>query len=308
MKRINRTLTAAVLAGSLALGGTAVASAQIPAVFELDGTTYQRQPDGSYKSTSELGSTSLTADQAQAAWERLQEKEAPADNLDESPTTTIQLGDEEEAPAPAPENPDPAPAGPSKVDTPIDNGTGGSEQGSAKPEAPGSEKPETPGSEKPESGKDEPGKPSGTETAPTGGSQAPSTPANDADFDTEKLAWLALPAALVIGGVTWYLAKDGKTYVKTEEAAQKDAPSTEEKAASEQMLKENKDEVIAQGGKVAESTADKAQGQAESAGQAQSRGISAETGSNTVARGLAALAIAAMIAAGAFVARRKLFI
>lgn len=277
MKHINRALTAAVLAGSLALGGTAVASAQIPAVFELDGTTYQRQPDGSYKSTSELGSTSLTADQAQAAWERLQEKEAPA---------------------PAPENPDPAPAGPSKVDTPIDNGTGGSEQGSAKPEAPGSEKPE--------SGKDEPGKPSGTETAPTGGSQAPSTPADDADFDTEKLAWLALPAALIIGGVTWYLAKDGKTYVKSQEEAQKDAPSAEEKAASEQMLKENKDEVIAQGGQIADSTADKAQ--ADAAGQAQSRGISAETGSNTVARGLAALAIAAMIAAGAFVARRKLFI
>ncbi len=41
MKRIHRTLTAAALAGSLALGGTAVASAQIPApaVFELDGNT-----------------------------------------------------------------------------------------------------------------------------------------------------------------------------------------------------------------------------------------------------------------------------
>lgn len=107
-------------------------------------------------------------------------------------------------------------------------------------------------------------------------------------------------AALIIGGVTWYLAKDGKTYVKSEEAAQKDAPSAEEKAASEKMLQENKDEVIAQGGKVAEGTAAQT--------PAQSRGISAETGSNTVARGLAALAIAAMIAAGAVVARRKLFI
>ncbi|WP_295805038.1 hypothetical protein [uncultured Corynebacterium sp.] len=300
MKRINRTLTAAVLAGSLALGGTAVASAQIPApaVFEFDGTTYQRQADGSYKRTNELGSTSLTAEQAQDAWERLQEQEAPADNPAEGPSTTIQLGPDEEAAAPA--NPDPAPAGPSKVDTPIDNGSEGSEKGSAKPETPGSAKPET--------GKDEPAQPSGSETAPTGGSQAPSTPVDDSDFDTKQLAWLALPAALVIGGVTWYLAKDGKTYVKSQEEAQKDAPSAEEKAASEQMLKENKDEVIAQGGKIADSTADKAQGQAESAGQSQSRGISAETGSNTVARGLAALAIAAMIAAGAFVARRKLFI
>lgn len=121
-----------------------------------------------------------------------------------------------------------------------------------------------------------------------------------AEFDKKQLAWLALPAALIIGGVTWYLAKDGKTYVKSEEAAQKDAPSAEEKAASEKMLQENKDEVIAQGGKVAEGTAAQT--------PAQSRGISAETGSNTVARGLAALAIAAMIAAGAIVARRKLFI
>ena len=172
MKRIHRTLTAAALAGSLALGGTAVASAQIPApaVFELDGTTYQRQADGTYKSTNPLGSVSLTAEQAQAAWERLQEKEAPAED----------------------------------------------------------------------------------------------------------------PAAPV------------------DEDSQDNAPSAEEKAASEQMLKENKDEVIAQGGQVAESTAEKS--------QVQSRGISAETGSNTVARGLAALAIAAMIAAGAFAARRKFFI
>ncbi len=120
------------------------------------------------------------------------------------------------------------------------------------------------------------------------------------EFDKKQLAWLALPAALIIGGVTWYLAKDGKTYVKSEDAAQKDAPSAEEKAASEKMLQENKDEVIAQGGQLADNTAAQT--------PAQSRGISAETGSNTVARGLAALAIAAMIAAGAVVARRKLFI
>ena len=100
--------------------------------------------------------------------------------------------------------------------------------------------------------------------------------------------------------MTWYLAKDGKTYVKSQEEAQKDAPTAEEKTASEQMLEANKDEVIAQGGKVAESTAEKT--------QVESRGMSAETGSNTVARGVAALAIAAMIAAGAFAARRKFFI
>ncbi|HCT9180590.1 TPA: hypothetical protein OUB66_001442 [Corynebacterium aurimucosum] len=242
MKRINRTLTAAVLAGSLALGGTAVASAQIPTPadaavdmpdeFTLEGQTYQKQDDGSYKTNNPLGSTEISADQAQLAWERAQAEQAG----------------KETANAPASE--ETTETAPSSVDYPI-NGE--------------------------------------SEAEPT-----------SAEFDKKQLAWLALPAALIIGGVTWYLAKDGKTYVKSEEAAQKDAPSTEEKAASEKMLQENKDEVIAQGGKVAEGTAAQT--------PAQSRGISAETGSNTVARGLAALAIAAMIAAGAVVARRKLFI
>lgn len=296
MKRIHRTLTAAALAGSLALGGTAVASAQIPAPaeFELDGTTYQRQADGTYKSTNPLGSVSLTAEQAQAAWERLQEKEAPA----EDPAAPVDEDSQDNAPAPA--NPDPAPAGPSQVDYPIDNGSDAPKNDPEKPEA-GGEKPEA-DNENPGAGedKDKPVTPPSGETGPTGGSQPPADSAEDSDFDAKQLAWLALPAALVIGGVTWYLAKDGKTYVKSQEAAQNDAPSAEEKAASEQMLKENKDEVIAQGGQIAESTAEKS--------QVQSRGISAETGSNTVARGLAALAIAAMIAAGAFAARRKFFI
>lgn len=246
MKRINRTLTAAVLAGSLALGGTAVASAQIPAPAELtvDGLTYQKQADGSYKSTNELGATTMTAEEAQFVWEQ-QAQAADAEAPEEdAPTTTSVMAPDMDMAATG------EATAPSSVDYPI-NGE--------------------------------------SEAEPT-----------SAEFDKKQLAWLALPAALIIGGVTWYLAKDGKTYVKSEEAAQKDAPSAEEKAASEKMLQENKDEVIAQGGKVAEGTAAQT--------PAQSRGISAETGSNTVARGLAALAIAAMIAAGAIVARRKLFI
>lgn len=247
MKRINRTLTAAVLAGSLALGGTAVASAQIPAPAELtvDGVTYQKQADGSYQHRNENGeldgTTKLTAEQAQRAWEQ-QQAQQDAD----APTTTSVMAPDMDMAATG------EATAPSSVDYPI-NGE------------------------------------SESEAEPT-----------STEFDKKQLAWLALPAALIIGGVTWYLAKDGKTYVKSEEAAQKDAPSAEEKAASEKMLQENKDEVIAQGGQLADNTAAQA--------PAQSRGISAETGSNTVARGLAALAIAAMIAAGAVVARRKLFI
>ena len=254
MKRINRTLTAAVLAGSLALGGTAVASAQIPSPAEIpapaeitvDGLTYQKQADGSYIHKNDLGDTKLTKEEAQFILEQQQaQQDADAEAPEEdAPTTTSVMAPDMDMAATG------EATAPSSVDYPI-NGE--------------------------------------SEAEPT-----------STEFDKKQLAWLALPAALIIGGVTWYLAKDGKTYVKSEEAAQKDAPSAEEKAASEKMLQENKDEVIAQGGKVAEGTAAQT--------PAQSRGISAETGSNTVARGLAALAIAAMIAAGAVVARRKLFI
>ena len=107
---------------------------------------------------------------------------------------------------------------------------------------------------------------------------------------------MALPAALVIGGITWYLSQDGKTYVK-DEARKNQEPTAEEKAASEQMLNANKDAVIAQGGQLAEGNA----------APAAARGMSAETGSNSVAQALAALAVAAMVAAGAFAARRKFF-
>ena len=115
--------------------------------------------------------------------------------------------------------------------------------------------------------------------------------------DKKNLAWLALPATLIIGGILWHLANDGNTYVQDENS--KDAPSEEEKAASDKMLTENKDEVIAQGGQLAD------QGAADES--ANDRGMLAQTGSNTAARGLAALAVVAMIAAGAFAVRRKLF-
>ncbi|OFS17751.1 hypothetical protein [Corynebacterium sp. HMSC27B11] len=126
--------------------------------------------------------------------------------------------------------------------------------------------------------------------------QNPGDNQGSSDFDKKKLAWLALPAALIIGGIVYHLMKDGQTYTPDEGRKNED-PTAEEKAASDKMLAENKDEVIAQGGQLAEG-ADAA---------ATDRGIAAETGSNAAARGLAALAVVAMVAAGAFAASRKLF-
>lgn len=151
--------------------------------------------------------------------------------------------------------------------------------------------------------------------AATPGNGSPET--NKPGVDSKKLAWLALPAALVIGGIVWHLAKDGKTYVKDSFHA-KQMPTAQEKAASEKMLQEHKDEVIAQGGKLAQTAPTAHNGAASENGAPHTedghgqktttaRGMLAQTGANTVARGLAAIAVAAMVAAGAVVARRKIF-
>ncbi len=104
---------------------------------------------------------------------------------------------------------------------------------------------------------------------------------------------IGLPAALLIGGVMWYLNQDGSTYV-TDKNRTSSKPTKEEKKASDEMLKNNKSKVKAQAEAAAEQGVD-----------ADTRGMAAETGSNTVARGLAALVFAAVIGAVAFVARRR---
>lgn len=90
-------------------------------------------------------------------------------------------------------------------------------------------------------------------------------------------------------------------------------PTPEEKAASQEMIKNNKEEVIAQSGAIEETAPEQAppvetpvEAEAPAAVEAP-RGMAAETGSNTVARLLAALSIAAMMLGGVFTARRKFF-
>ncbi len=278
MKRFSQSLTAVAMASALALGGATVAQAQIPAPAELtvDGVVYQKQADGSYKSKVNedgLPGTTLTAEQAQAAWEKQQENEGE--------------GNED-------------PEGEDNQGTPGENTEGEDDQ----EETPGDQNDGIPA---PATKKDKFGNTCYQHLQdPTVYVKDPNKvnePITDEmraecqDFDKKKLAWLALPATLIIGGILWHLANDGKTYVQDENS--KDAPSEEEKAASDKMLAENKDEVIAQGGQLAgEGAADES---------ANDRGMLAQTGSNTAARGLAGLAVIAMIAAGAFAVRRKLF-
>lgn len=304
MKRLPQTLTAAVLTGALAFGGAAIAQAQmpLPASIETNGITYDKQPDGSYAPRNRFENPAgedtvptLTEDQARAIWERQQSKdgesadpETPGNETDtegaaDAEGTDSESSNKEGIPAPA-----------------------------TKKDAEGNEWYQS--LKDPKVYVNDPALVNEEITDEMRNSYAEAFLSEDSkpEFDKNKLAWLALPAALIIGGITWYLSQDGKTYVK-DEARKNQEPTAEEKAASEQMLNANKDEVIAQVGQLAKGDAALAEvpsalsapATGESADSA--RDMSAETGSNSVAQALAALAVAAMVAAGAFTARHKFF-
>ena len=114
-------------------------------------------------------------------------------------------------------------------------------------------------------------------------------------------AAIALP---ILGGIVHYfLNKGGKTWVKSQDRVNAE-PTPEEKAESEKIVAEHEDEINAQ--LAEQGQGNNAEGTAPAAGESadSARGMSAETGSNSVAQ---ALAVAAMVAAGAFAARRKFF-
>ncbi|MDR7328516.1 hypothetical protein [Corynebacterium guangdongense] len=140
------------------------------------------------------------------------------------------------------------------------------------------------------------------------------------------VAGILLPAALVIGGTAWYLNQDGQTYV-TEQSRAGAVPSEEEKAASEQMLNNNAAEVTEQAiaaqsaGAGAGADAGVVPAGAEVQADTESipgstpenspnvavaqRGMAAETGSNTLPRALAALALMSVLGAAVLALRRR---
>lgn len=125
--------------------------------------------------------------------------------------------------------------------------------------------------------------------------------------DTAKAAIGAAIALPILGGIVHYfLNKDGKTWVKSQDRVNAE-PTPEEKAESEKIVAEHKDEINTQ--LAEQGQGNNAEGTAPAAGESadSARGMSAETGSNSVAQALTALAVAAMVAAGAFAARRKFF-
>lgn len=96
---------------------------------------------------------------------------------------------------------------------------------------------------------------------------------------------------IVIAGVTYYLNQDGETLVGSSDRVNQQ-PTPEEKAESDRLRAEHADEIAAQ----------------EEAAAEPARGISAETGSNTLVRTLFALLIAVVLGSAAFVAGRRFLV
>ncbi|WP_115685829.1 hypothetical protein [Corynebacterium senegalense] len=119
--------------------------------------------------------------------------------------------------------------------------------------------------------------------------------------DAARLALVALPAVLIIGGISYYLNQDGRTYVDSSSRTSS-APTAQERASSESLLSSNRPEVQRQS-QAAPSIQVAANRQEAAAPQV--RGISAETGSNSLAKGLVALLIASVLGAAAFHFGRK---
>ena len=121
--------------------------------------------------------------------------------------------------------------------------------------------------------------------------------------DLGNAAAIVLPAMLVIGGVAWYLNQDGKTFV-TDLGRIGVTPTAQEIDASAHMLSSNRGEVEAQARAAAEAEA-KGEAVTTVEAQAETRGISAATGSNAFGKGMIALLLASVLGAAVFAFGRR---
>lgn len=137
--------------------------------------------------------------------------------------------------------------------------------------------------------------------------RAPEQAVSTSDVDPSNPAPVAaglvkFPPVLVLAGTTYYLNKDGHTFVADISRVNADV-TPEETAQSEALVQANAGEVGKQGLEAA-----RAGGEADVATPyAAARGLEAETGSNTLVRALFALVLAGALGAAFFgVARRRL--
>lgn len=137
--------------------------------------------------------------------------------------------------------------------------------------------------------------------------KAPEQAVGTSDVDPSNPAPVAaglvkFPPVLVLAGTTYYLNKDGHTFVADISRVNADV-TPEETAQSKALVQANAGEVGKQGLEAA-----RAGGEADVATPyAAARGLEAETGSNTLVRALFALVLAGALGAAFFgVARRRL--
>lgn len=276
MKRLPQTLTAAVLTGALAFGGAAVAQAQESGIPE--GPSDVRNWEDPNTTFAEPG-----AEEDSAA----DQEDSAADQEDAEPTEDAESTEEPEAPADGDLG---APAKTREV--------GDKTCYLNKDEKTYVEDRDAVNIDPTEETIGDCASLNGEKTDPEGSSEL---------SDAAKAGIGAAIALPILGGIVHYfLNKDGKTWVKSQDRVNAE-PTPEEKAESEKIVAEHEDEINAQ--LAEQGQGNNAEGTAPAAGESadSARGMSAETGSNSVAQALAALAVAAMVAAGAFAARRKFF-
>ena len=115
-----------------------------------------------------------------------------------------------------------------------------------------------------------------------------------------------LAGTLVIGGVVYKLVmdKNGKpVYVPEDKAGQE--PSAEDKAASDKMISENADEIKRQTATAEKMGEEVVKVEGDAAGADSERGVNAETGNSTIAKGLVGLLIASIMGAAIFAFGRR---
>ncbi|MCT1450910.1 hypothetical protein [Corynebacterium sp. p3-SID1194] len=115
-----------------------------------------------------------------------------------------------------------------------------------------------------------------------------------------------LAGTLVIGGVVYKLVmdKNGKPVYVPEDKAGKE-PSAEDKAASDKMISENADEIKRQTATAEKMGEEVVKVEGDAAGADSERGVNAETGNNTIAKGLVGLLIASIMGAAIFAFGRR---
>ena len=142
-----------------------------------------------------------------------------------------------------------------------------------------------------------------------GGNEQGEGSSSDTELTPGQIAGIVagvLAGTLVIGGVVYKLVmdKNGKPVYVPEDKAGKE-PSAEDKAASDKLISENADEIKRQTATAEKMGEEVVKVEGNAAGADSERGVNAETGNNTIAKGLVGLLIASIMGAAIFAFGRR---